>query len=79
MLGPHSDVLFDQLGGRAVDELPPTVQRSLARHRENLASMVLALQAAGLDEASIERHLSVLIDSYRAELSEALHHLGGEA
>lgn len=41
--------------------------------------MVSALHAAGLDEASIEGHLSVLIDSYRAELAAALHHMAGEA
>ncbi|WP_288935936.1 hypothetical protein [uncultured Sphingomonas sp.] len=41
--------------------------------------MVSALQAAGLDEASIESNLSVLIDSYRAELAVALHHMAGEA
>lgn len=45
------------------DTLPLAVHRSLERHRENLASMMLALRAAGLDERSIEEHLSVLIDS----------------
>lgn len=71
--------LLASLGNESADALPPALQSSLARHRENLASMVSALQAAGLDEASIESNLSVLIDSYRAELAVALHHMAGEA
>lgn len=71
--------LLASLGDETADALPPALQSSLARHRDNLASMVSALQAAGLDEASIESHLSVLIDSYRAELAVALHHMAGEA
>ena len=60
-------------------DLPPALQQSLTRHRDNLASMVVALRAAGVDEASIESHLSVLMDSYRAELSTALRYLESEA
>ena len=55
------------------------LQQSLTRHRENLSSMVAALRAAGLDEASIERHLEVLIGSYRTELAAAFLHLTNQA
>lgn len=51
----------------------------MARHRKNLTLMVAALRAVGMDDAAIELNLSVLIDSYRAELAAALHHLGREA
>lgn len=77
--GPARARSLDELTGEAVVDLPPALQRSLARHRENLTSMVTALQAAGLDQASIESHLGILIDSYRAELSTALHQLGNGA
>jgi hypothetical protein len=75
----QSTALIASLDEDPADDLPPALQDSLARHRENLASMVSALRAAGLAEASIESHLSVLIDSYRAELSAALLDLGGKA
>ena len=79
MSTPQPTALLPSLGDEPANALPPALQNSLARHRENLASMVSALQAAGLDEASIEGHLSVLIDSYRTELAVALHHMAGEA
>ena len=59
--------------------LPPALQASLSRHRENLASMVAALRAVGLDEAAIEANLSMLIESYRAELTAALASLRAPA
>jgi hypothetical protein len=76
---PQLATLSESLGDGAADELPPMLQQSLARHRENLSSMVAALRAAGLDEASIERHLEVLIASYRAELAAAFLHLTSQA
>lgn len=63
----------------AAHDLPPALQDSMARHRKNLTLMVAALRAVGMDDAAIELNLSVLIDSYRAELAAALHHLGREA
>ncbi len=76
---PQLATLSESLGDGAADELPPMLQQSLARHRDNLSSMVAALRAAGLDEVSIERHLGVLIDSYRAELAAAFLHLTSQA
>ena len=76
---PQLATLSEDLGAGAVDELPPMLQQSLTRHRENLSSMVAALRAAGLDEVSIERHLEVLIGSYRAELAAAFFHLTNQA
>jgi hypothetical protein len=76
---PQLAILPEGLGDGTADDLPPMLQQSLARHRENLSSMVAALRAAGLDEASIEQHLEVLIDSYRGELAAAFLHLTSQA
>jgi len=76
---PKLATLSEGFGDDAADGLPPMLQQSLTRHRENLSSMVAALRAAGLDEASIERHLEVLIGSYRTELAAAFLHLTNQA
>lgn len=60
-------------------DLPPALQTSLARHRENLSSMMTSLQAVGLSEEAIDAHLSTLIGSYQAELSTALTSLRSPA
>lgn len=70
---------MDGLGLLHEVDLPPALHASLARHRENLAGMMDALRAVGLDDQAIEAHLSTLIESYRAELSAAIASLRAPA
>ncbi len=52
--------------------LPASLQSCLDRHRENLAQLVSSFKSAGLSEAEIERSLSIVIASYKAELAEVI-------
>ena len=53
-------------------DIPPPLQASLRRHREHLARLVANLRSVGLDQASIEASVSVIVESYRTELLGAI-------
>lgn len=72
------DVLTD--GRRAQDpfsnlQIPPELEASLQRHREHLAQLVTTLRSAGVDEAQIEESVSVIVASYKDELTHAMKRL----
>ncbi len=52
--------------------VPPALRASLARHRDHLARLVGNLRVAGVDEAKIEASVTVLVESYKAELLGAI-------
>jgi hypothetical protein len=56
-------------------EIPPILQESVVRHQANLARLLQSLRAAGMDEAEIEAAVTVVIDSYKRELLQAIHSL----
>lgn len=53
-------------------EIPPELEESLQRHRENLARLIISLRSAGISEAQIEESVSIIVASYKVELMEAL-------
>jgi hypothetical protein len=48
--------------------IPPALEDSLRRHRENLTQLVTSLRSVGLSETQIEDSVSVLVTSYKEEL-----------
>lgn len=67
---------IDQLRPTPTDaaplEIPAALQASVVRHQAHLAALIATLQAAGLDEAAVERGIRSLVDSYAAELTAAI-------
>ena len=53
-------------------EIPDALQESLERHRSNLVRLVETLRTAGLSETQIETSVSVMVESYKAELLRAI-------
>ena len=53
-------------------DIPPELEDSIRRHREHLARLISNLRLAGVDEAHIEQSVSVIIESYKAELTLAV-------
>ncbi len=53
-------------------DIPQALQASLRRHREHLARLIANLQSVGLDEASIEASVTVIVQSYKVELLGAI-------
>ena len=53
-------------------EIPPELEESLQRHRENLARLVMSLRSAGVKDAQIEESVSVIVASYKDELIGAM-------
>jgi hypothetical protein len=53
-------------------EIPEALQSSLDRHRENLARLIVSLQSAGIGEEQIETSVSVVVASYKEELTRAI-------
>ena len=53
-------------------DIPPELEDSIRRHREHLARLIANLRLAGVDEAHIEQSVSVIIESYKAELTLAV-------
>jgi hypothetical protein len=53
-------------------EIPPVLQASVRRHEAHLARLLESFRAAGMDEAQIEAAVSVVIDSYKGELLQAI-------
>lgn len=56
-------------------EIPPALQASVQRHQTNLVRLVQQLRGAGMDEGQIEASVTILIDSYRRELLDAIRAL----
>lgn len=59
--------------------IPRELLPSVARHRRHLASLAEELRAAGMDDTLIDHSVRMLIDSYRAELTAAIHIMIQEA
>jgi hypothetical protein len=55
--------------------IPPVLQASVERHQANLVGLLNSFRAAGLEEAQIEAAVTVVIDSYKHELLEAIRTL----
>jgi hypothetical protein len=53
-------------------DLPPSLQSCLDRHRRNLAHLVSSFKSAGISEAEIERSVSIVVASYKAELAQVI-------
>ena len=53
-------------------EIPEALQSSLDRHRESLARLIVSLQSAGISEEQIEMSVSVVVASYKDELTRAI-------
>lgn len=53
-------------------DVPAPLQESLQRHRKNLVTLVANLQSAGVQEAQIEISVSIIVDSYKQELLNAI-------
>ncbi|MBW4024388.1 MAG: hypothetical protein HIU92_14900 [Proteobacteria bacterium] len=56
-------------------EIPPVLRDSVARHQANLLRLLESFRAAGMDDAQIEPAVTVVIDSYRRELLDAIRSL----
>ncbi len=55
-----------------VFEIPPQLEESLKRHRENLEKLICSLQMVGISEAQIEESVSVIVASYKEELVQTI-------
>lgn len=53
-------------------QIPESLQESMQRHRENLATLVTNLKSMGLAESQIEESVSVIVQSYKEELTRAI-------
>lgn len=60
-------------------DLPPALHASVTRHRQDLATLVASLRAAGVDETIVQTSVRELIESYGLELAAAIRALMGEA
>jgi hypothetical protein len=55
--------------------IPPVLRASVERHQANLAKLLQSFRAAGMHEAEIEAAVTVVIDSYKHELLQAIRML----
>jgi hypothetical protein len=81
---PMNPLDFD---GKALDSLvaahphpfniaiPAVFRASVERHQANLARLLQSLRAAGMDEAQIDAAVTVVVDSYKHELLQAIRTL----
>lgn len=53
-------------------DIPPTLLASVARHQANLARLLQSFRTAGMAEADIEPAVTIVIDSYKRELLDAI-------
>lgn len=56
-------------------EIPAELLESVHRHQSNLGALIASLQAAGLQEETIEVSVRTLVDSYANELTAAIRSL----
>ena len=68
-LGAAANEMFGEI------EIPPLLQASVDRHRDNLAQLVRTLRSAGFGDGQIDSGVSALVASYRAELKVAIRAL----
>lgn len=55
--------------------IPPELGGNLQRHREHLRGLVSTLRSAGMKQEQIEDSVSVIADSYKAELIRTIKEL----
>jgi hypothetical protein len=55
--------------------IPPALQTTIERHQANLAQLVLSLRKAGIGPHEVEAAVTIVIDSYKCELLEAIRRL----
>jgi hypothetical protein len=67
MVAAHPDPL--EIG------IPPVLQASVERHQANLVRLLQSFRAAGMEEAQIEAAVTVVIESYKHELLQAIRTL----
>ena len=66
-------------------DIPPVLQASVERHQANLAKLLQSFRAAGMDQGQIEAAVTVVVDSYKHELLQAIrtltasHHTSGDS
>ena len=53
-------------------DIPEAFHGSLLRHRENLAQLIASLRSVGLSDVQIEDSVSVMVESYKKELLQAI-------
>ena len=70
--------LLDAEQRAAAGMLPPQLQHLSERHLQQLVKLVVAMRAAGIDEALVRHSVRQIIDSYEHELVEALMRLAKE-
>ncbi len=71
-------VLKDKANKAAGGSLPPQLQRLTDQHVERLRSLVEAMRVAGVDDGLVRLSVRDIIDSYEAELLDALLRLAEE-
>lgn len=62
----------------ATTPVPPWLRENLERHRVNLARLISSLRKAGVDDATIEASVNVVVESHRLELMGALKALAAD-
>jgi hypothetical protein len=70
---PESAKLFVEPDSFSGIDIPPELEESLRRHRENLVRLVTTLRSAGISQAQIEESVAVIVASYKYELMQALN------
>ncbi len=60
-------------------DIPPELEPSLERHRQNLARLVMSLRSAGVDDTQIEESVTVAVASYRDELVHAMKRMARQS
>jgi hypothetical protein len=53
-------------------DVPPELQESLQRHRDNLIRLITSLRSAGISDEQIETSVNVIVSSYKEELLLAI-------
>jgi hypothetical protein len=73
------DNLVTDQGHLHADAIPPVLQASVARHQGNLARLMLSLRKAGMEQRQIEAAVTSVVESYKAELLDAIRSLAADA
>jgi hypothetical protein len=58
--------------------IPPALWTAVERHQANLAQLVQSLRQAGIGPREVEAAVTIVIDSYKCELLEAIRTLAGD-
>ena len=57
-------------------KIPMELRAGLERHLVHQAQLVSSLRSAGVDESQIEKSVSVIVASYKEQLTQAMQRLG---